>query len=200
MEISFILLSGGDSKRFRSNTPKQYHKIAGKTLIDISVDKIKEFKEIKSIILVYNKKHKKYLRGVKIKNLKLIVGGDTREESTYNALKYLKKQKKRGSVLIHDAARPNFSKSLIKNILKNSKKNKTIIPVLKIQDALKMKKINNILSLKKNKFFLTQTPQCFNFNEIFQLHKLQKKIYRDDDFSLIKNNKVKFITGEKKKF
>jgi len=201
MEFSFILLGGGDSNRFKSDIPKQYHKIAGKTLIDISINKIKEFKEIKNIIFVYNKKHRKYLDNFKKEDIKLIVGGNTREESTYNALNYLKTQKIIYKVLIHDAARPNFSKRLIKTILSNSKNNRTVIPVLKIQDALKQKiKKNNILSIKKNKFFLTQTPQCFNFNEIFKLHKTKKNEYRDDDFSLIKNNQIKFVNGEKQNF
>ena len=201
MEFSFILLGGGESNRFNSSLPKQYHKIAGKTLIDISIIKIREFKEIKSIIFVYNKKHKEYLKEVKENNVKLIMGGNTREESTYNALLHLKNLKKKGKVLIHDSARPNFSKQLIKNILESSKKNKTIIPVLRVQDAIKEKKNKNtILSIKKKNFYLTQTPQCFDFNEIFQLHKTRRNMYIDDDSSLISNNKIKFIKGEKNNF
>ena len=201
MRFSFILLAGGNSARFKSDVPKQYHKIAEKTLIDISLTKIKDFKEIKKIVFVYNRKHKKYLNGIDLKNVKLIVGGKTRSESTYNALTYLQKQKNIDKVLIHDAARPNFSKKLIKNIFMSSRKNRTVIPILKLQDALKKKyKKNNTLSMKRDNFFTTQTPQCFNLNEIFKLHKNDKKKYVDDDFSLINNNKVKFIGGEKNNF
>ena len=45
MGFSFILLAGGNSNRFKSNIPKAYHKIAGKTLIDISINKIKDLKK-----------------------------------------------------------------------------------------------------------------------------------------------------------
>ena len=76
--------------------------------------------------------------------------------------------------MIHDAARPNFSKKLINNIIIGSKKKKTIIPILKLQDALKEKR-NKIYNIKKKNFFLTQTPQSFDFNEIYELHKKQKK-------------------------
>ena len=69
MEYSFILLAGGNSGRFRSDIPKQYHTIAGKTLIDISINKINKFKEIKKIVLVYNGNHKKYLKKIKIFSL-----------------------------------------------------------------------------------------------------------------------------------
>ena len=201
MRFSFILLGAGIGNRFNSNIPKQYHKIAGKTLIDISINKIKEFKDIKKIVFVYNNKHKKYLKRIKLKNIKLVAGGNTRNESTYNALKYLIKTKNIDRVLIHDAARPNFSKKLIKNILLSSKKNKTIIPILKVKDALKEIKIKKIISLKKNNFFTTQTPQCFNLNEIFNLHKKEKKKYIDDDFSLVEKSKnIKLINGEIKNF
>jgi 2-C-methyl-D-erythritol 4-phosphate cytidylyltransferase/2-C-methyl-D-erythritol 2,4-cyclodiphosphate synthase len=200
MEFSFILLASGESNRFKSDIPKQYHKIVGKTLIDISINKIREFKEIKNIILVCKKKHKKYLKDVNLENIKLVEGGETRRESTFKALDYLKKKKCKGKVLIHDAARPNFSKQLIKNILVNSKKYRVIIPILKLQDDLKYKK-KNTLSIKKNSFFLTQTPQCFNLNEIFLSHQKYKKKYNDDDYSLISDTKkIKLIKGEKKNF
>jgi 2-C-methyl-D-erythritol 4-phosphate cytidylyltransferase/2-C-methyl-D-erythritol 2,4-cyclodiphosphate synthase len=199
MRFSFILLGGGDSNRFKSNIPKQYHKIVKKTLIDISIDKIRKFKEFEKIVLVYNKKHKRYLKTVNLKNVKLIQGGSNRRESTYNALKYLNKNNSLGKVLIHDAARPNFSSALIKKILNNSKKFRAIIPVLKLQDALKKKKKNKTLNLKRDNFFLTQTPQCFDVSEIYQLHKKNKNEYNDDDYSLISDKKnIKLINGEKK--
>jgi 2-C-methyl-D-erythritol 4-phosphate cytidylyltransferase/2-C-methyl-D-erythritol 2,4-cyclodiphosphate synthase len=200
MTFSFILLGAGNSSRFKSNVPKQYHKIAGKTLVEISIRKIRTFKEIKEIVFVYNKEHKKYLKEIKLTNIKTIIGGNTRRDSTHKALLYLKKKKTRGVVLIHDAARPNFSIQLIKKIIINSKKNKTIIPILRMNDALKERKNNKVLSVKKNNFFLTQTPQSFLLDEIFQLHQKKRSTYRDDDLSLINNNKVKFINGEKRNF
>ena len=119
MTFSFILLGAGNSDRFKSNVPKQYHKIAGKTLVDISINKIRKFKEIKEIVFVYNRKHKKYLKEIKSKKIKTIVGGDNRRDSTYKALSYLKNRNTKGQVLIHDAARPNFSIRLIKKIIIN---------------------------------------------------------------------------------
>jgi 2-C-methyl-D-erythritol 4-phosphate cytidylyltransferase/2-C-methyl-D-erythritol 2,4-cyclodiphosphate synthase len=201
MRLSFILLASGNSSRFKSNIPKQYNQIGGKTLIEIALAKIRKVKEIKKTILVYNKKHLKFLKKIKIKSIYKIKGGTTRNQSTLNALKYLSKTNTT-HVLIHDAARPNFSIKLIKKILINLKSNKSVIPILEIQDALKKKeKLNVISNLKRNDFFLTQTPQSFKLNEIYQLHKKLKKDYQDDDFSLLKNLKgTKFINGEKNNF
>ena len=202
MGFSFILLAGGNSNRFKSNLPKPYHKIAGKTLIEISISKIKQFKQFKKLIVVYNKNHLKFLKKINLKNIITISGGKTRQQSTCNALNYLQKKKDTKKVFIHDAARPNFSNKLIKKILFESKKNRVVIPILKLQDALKIKKkINKIKNLKKDNLFLTQTPQYFNLKYILRLHKKNKDKYIDDDLSLVESNdKTKFINGEKRNF
>ena len=58
-----------------------------------------------------------------------------------------------------------------------------------------------MLSLTREKFFLTQTPQSYNFKNILNLHLNKKLIYKDDDLSLLDSlNKVKFIKGEKSNF
>jgi 2-C-methyl-D-erythritol 4-phosphate cytidylyltransferase / 2-C-methyl-D-erythritol 2,4-cyclodiphosphate synthase len=201
MRFSFILLAGGNSSRFKSNTPKPYHKIGGKTLIELSLNKIKKFKEFKKIIVVYNKKHLRFLKEINLKNIIILQGGRTRQESTFNALSYLKKQKNISKILIHDSARPNFSSNLIKKILIQSKKNDVIIPTLKLQDALKEKSNQNkFLNIKRNNFFFTQTPQCFNLKQILNFHTKNKYNYCDDDLSLVNNQKIKFINGEKRNF
>ena len=122
MKFSFILLAGGNSSRFKSKLPKPYNKIGGKTLIEISINKIRQFQEFKKIIIVYHKKHINFLKKINLKNIIFLQGGKTRQQSTYNALNYLEKQNGINKVLIHDAARPNFSSNLIKKYYTNRKK------------------------------------------------------------------------------
>ena len=154
MRFSFILLAAGNSSRFKSNLPKPYHEIGGKTLIELSLNKIRQFEQFKKIIIVCNKKHTKYLKKINLKNVTIINGGKTRQQSTFNALNYLKKNKIKNKVLIHDAARPGFSLNLIKKILIESKKNDVVVPSLKLQDALKEKKNKiNFFNLKRDNFF-----------------------------------------------
>ena len=59
MSICLIILAGGNSHRFKSNIGKPYQKIAGKSLVEINVDKARKFKQIKKIVVVYNKKDSK---------------------------------------------------------------------------------------------------------------------------------------------
>ena len=104
-------------------------------------------------------------------------------------------------MLIHDAARPNFSIRLIKKIINNSKNN-SVIPKINIHDALKQNIGNKIIvNIPRENFFLTQTPQSFKFVTIFNLHAKNKFFYKDDDFSLAQSLKnIKLIQGEKNNF
>ncbi len=205
MSFSLIILAGGNSSRFNSKTAKPYQKIGSKTLLEIITQKMSELREIKKIVIVYNNKHLYLLKKINTRHMKLIRGGPTRQDSTFNALKYLVKQKNINKVLIHDAARPNFSLSLIIKIIKKMKKARGVIPVLKIQDAIKQKfdsgKYEYMISKDRSNFFLTQTPQAFNLKEIYNLHKEKKLKYKDDDLSLYMDlNKIEFIKGEKNNF
>ena len=205
MTFSLIILAGGNSRRFRSNIGKPYQKIAGKSLIDINIDKARKFKQIKKLILVYNKKDIKRVKSLKLKNVKLVTGGKSRQQSTFNALKYLINQGEISKVLIHDAARPNFSTKLLGLILKNMKNSKAVVPKIRIQDAIKqvIESSNDeyIVGKKRDNLFLTQTPQAFNLKELYNLHKNHSGKYKDDDISLYMDlNKVKFIAGEKNNF
>ena len=109
MSFSLIILAGGNSHRFGSKISKPYQKIGGKSLIEININKARKIKEIKKIIIVYNKKDLKNIKSLKLKNIKFIIGGKNRQQSAFNALKYLIKIKGVSKVLIHDVARPNFS-------------------------------------------------------------------------------------------
>ena len=205
MDFCLIILAGGNSHRFGSKIGKPYQKIGGKSLIEINVMKARKFKEIKKIILVYNKKDLKRLKSLRLNDVKFIVGGKSRQQSTFNALRYLVSQKRISKVLIHDAARPNFSTNLLKSILKNMKNARAVVPKIDIQDAMKQiidsSREEYIVGKKRDNFFLTQTPQAFNLKEIYHLHKINFYKYKDDDISLyIDLNKVKFIEGEKNNF
>ena len=205
MSFCLIVLAGGNSHRFKSKIGKPYQNIAGKSLIEINVIKARQFKEIKKIILIYNKKDLKRVKSLKLKNVQLIVGGNSRKKSTYNALKYLNNKKGISKVLIHDAARPNFSLKLLNTIIKNMNNVRAVVPKIEIQDAVKeiinSSKEEYILGKKRDNLFLTQTPQAFNLKEIYQLHKTNSLKYKDDDISLYMDlNKVKFIEGEKNNF
>ncbi len=199
MSLFLILLAAGDSKRFKSSTPKPYHVVNNKTVLEHSLNSFKGIKEIRQTVIVYNSKHKKYLSKLKIKNAIKIVGGKTRQQSTFAALKKIKKMNC-SKVLIHDVARPNPSKKIIKKIIKKIKKNNAAVPIVKVNDAAKRFDKNSIFkNIKRESLGFSQTPQGFKFNKIFEKHKEHINDTFDDDSALftLYGEKVFIVSGEK---
>ena len=93
MNFCLILLAAGNSKRFQHKIPKPFMEVAGKTILELSLLKFKNIKQIKNIIVVINKKHLKFIKKIKSKKFIKIIGGKTRQDSTLKALKYIKKNK-----------------------------------------------------------------------------------------------------------
>ena len=196
MNNCFIILAGGESKRFNSNTPKPYHLYKGKPLLLHSIDKVKNYGKFNKIVLVINKKHKAYIKKLKIKNLKIIFGGKTRAESAYKGLRSIKNCNIR-NVMIHDAARPNFSLKLLDKLNKELKLNDCIIPAIQTTDSIKQKSINKVINLKRENIYLIQTPQAFNYKKLYQLQS-NRGVEITDDANLFARagKKIKIIKGE----
>ena len=200
MSLFLILLAAGDSKRLKSNTPKPYNKVNGKTLLEHSLDVFRDFRKIKKTLIVYNKKHKKYLNKLDLKNVLKIIGGKTRQESTFKALKKIKKIGC-NKVLIHDVARPFPSKKIINNIIINLKNCHAVVPIIKINDATKRVEKNKIFkNIQRNSLRFSQTPQGFTFKKIYEKHLKNINTSFDDDSALFTNDEEKVVTiaGSKK--
>ena len=196
MNNCFIILAGGESKRFNSKFPKPYHLYKGKPLLLHSIDRIKTFKRLIKIVLVINKKHKHYIKKINLHNIKIIEGGKTRAESAYKALKSIKKYNIK-NVMIHDAARPNFSLKLIDKLLKGLKLSDCVIPAIQTTDSIKQKLSNKMINLNREDIYLTQTPQAFDYKELYKLQ-IDKNVEVTDDANLFirANKKIKIIKGE----
>ena len=196
MNNCFIILAAGESKRFKSKTPKPYYLYRGKPLFQHSINKARESNKFKKIVLVINKKHKKFLKNTRLKGIKIISGGKNRSESSLKALKKIKNNKI-SKVFIHDAARPNFSLKLISNLFKGLKKNKCVVPVIKTNNSVKFKDKNKLKNIDRNKIYLTQTPQAFDYKTLLNLQKeTTSKITDDANLFIEANRKVQFINGE----
>ena len=194
MNNYFIILASGQSKRFNSKKPKQFIKYKNKALFEHSIEKGIVSKLIKKIILVTN--DKKQIKKKFPKNVLIIKGGKERSDSSLIALKFIKKYKPK-NVLIHDAARPNFSVKLLKDLITSLKKNQASIPVVKPKDSIKYKIKKHLFNLNKENSYLTQTPQAFRFKNIYNLSIKQKNKIQDEATLFIQNNlKIKFINGE----
>ena len=194
MNNYFIILASGQSKRFNSSKPKQFIKYKNKALFEHSLDKALKSKLFKKIIIVTN--DKKQIKKKYSKDVLIIKGGIERSDSSLIGLKFIKKYKP-NNVLIHDAARPNFTIKLLKNLINSLKKNKATIPVISSKDSIKYKVKNQLFNLNRKNSYLTQTPQAFKFKDVYDLSIKQKSKIQDEATLFIENNlKLNFIKGE----
>ena len=199
MSIFLILLAAGESKRLKSSVPKPYITVNNRKLLEHTLDSFQNFSAIKKTVIVYNKKHKKYINKINPKNTLKISGGKNRQESTFRALDKIKKMNCK-KVLIHDAARPIPSKKIIDEIIKKLRTNHAVVPIIKVNDATK--RVNKKIifkNIKRNSLRFSQTPQGFTYKKIYEKHKKNMNTSIDDDSALFTNDgkKVICINGSK---
>jgi len=200
MKNSLILLAGGLGKRLDNKVPKQFMKLGNSSLIEyflIHLDK-SIFDNI--IIAVSSKNRKKYLNSLKKKfpqhQIDYALAGKSRQQSSNNALKKIKKNKPQ-NVLIHDSARPIVSNQLIRRIIKSLKKNTTSIPFIFHHDLIKIKS-QKVIKLQNKQILHIQTPQGFKYKDILNAHNCTSSFNAKDDSTLIEEigEKIKYIKGE----
>ena len=173
MNNYFIILAAGASKRFNSKKPKQYYLYKNKVLYEHSLEKALDSKLFKKIILVVNNPNK--IKKHYSRNVLIIKGGKERSDSSKIALKKIKKYKPQ-NVFIHDAARPDFSKRLLFNILKNLKKIKLLYPVLNQEIRLNTKlRVKYIILIE---VILYSHKRLKHLDSINYIHLLLTKVRR----------------------
>lgn len=195
----------------KSNIPKQYLKIAGKSILEYSLNVILAHKLITQVIVTIDPLHvdlyTKIINKIsKNKNYKKLLppinGGTTRQESVFLALKSQEELKPK-IVLIHDAARPFIDTDLLDRIISNIAPNCAVFPYIKIADTVKKLSDVTISTIDRKDLLLAQTPQGFMFEDIYAAHKkFATAINITDDISLAEKmgHKIIPVMGSKLNF
>jgi 2-C-methyl-D-erythritol 4-phosphate cytidylyltransferase/2-C-methyl-D-erythritol 2,4-cyclodiphosphate synthase len=89
--------------------------------------------------------------------LKLAPGGPTRTDSVRNGLR----ECTRDYVMVHDAARPFVSQSLLRALAERTTPTQGAIPVLPVTEALKSVTETQVRAVEREGLYVTQTPQSF---------------------------------------
>ena len=197
-----ILPGAGSGLRFNSDTPKQFHTVEGKLVIDYSIDLFLSFKECKSIIIALSNTHifeKKFKNDERIK---MIEGGDSRADSVREGFNKLISLGHKEHILIHDAARPCLRLIDVQNFLKtfSSTKADGMIFAKPSTDTLKSSKDGKVIdnTVDRSLFWEAQTPQIFKSQKLSQAY----LSYRGDlskvtdESSLFDNKKENIILFE----
>jgi 2-C-methyl-D-erythritol 4-phosphate cytidylyltransferase len=175
---SAIILAGGSSERFGGNIPKQFLTVDGKQLIDIPISTFSKVKEIDEIIIVVPKNYFQEFHS-KYSQHHIVIGGNSRKESSYNGL--LACNKNTNKVLIHDAARIFVTPQQIKNCLNSLNKYDAVTLAIPVIDTIAFCEDDNIQKMEnRNNLRAIQTPQGFDYKKIKLAHESFNEDATDD--------------------
>jgi len=188
-----IILASGNSTRFNSEMPKQFHKLNGRMLMDYPIQTFSECNEIDRLIIVVPKKFRIEIQET-YPDHSVVSGGSSRKESAFNGLLACLTETKK--VLIHDAARALVDKSTIIRCINGLDGAKAVSTVVPTKDTVVESKGNIIVNMPiRNNIFLEQTPQGFHYQTILKAH-TTIQVDTTDDIRLVNEMGIKCATIE----
>lgn len=203
--IAAILLMGGMGTRVGDPLPKQFHKIGGRA---IYLHTLKIFLEepFDLVILVVPKLFQDLVESqVESSRVKVIVGGSTRQESSYLGL--LACPKEICYVMIHDAVRPFVTKAILDNHRKALAEYKAVDTCIPTADTIVTSVDRFYVDTipLRDRLLRGQTPQSFERSFILKAHEeaIKNQIIESvDDCSLVlgMNEKIYIVKGEDENF
>jgi len=162
-EVSVIIVAAGEGRRFGSS--KQFALLKGKSVLDWCLEKFESHKIVSNIILVLpdDTQQAKYIDCYK-KVSAVTRGGKMRQDSVLSGFHHVN-PKKADIVLIHDGVRPLINKSLIDRVIKAVQKRGAAIPVIPVEDTVKLIEAKRVLrTVDREKLYRVQTPQGFSYS------------------------------------
>lgn len=198
MDISLIIVAAGFGRRL-GGVDKAFVKIAGKEIILYSFETFEKVPQIKEKIIVVNKenvdKAKSVFHG---KNVKFVFGGSIRAESVKNGVLVAKEN----FVMVHDAARPFVSVSLIERVINALKGADSVIPTLKVKPTIKVVEDGFVFrTLKRDTLAVVQTPQLFRKEQLLSAYEKFTDLSGITDESMLiekLGKRVRVVEGEEK--
>jgi 2-C-methyl-D-erythritol 4-phosphate cytidylyltransferase / 2-C-methyl-D-erythritol 2,4-cyclodiphosphate synthase len=153
--------------------PKQYQKVAGKPILQWTLEAFLGHPLITRIQTVIGHGHEAYFRDA-TEGLEVgtpVVGGGSRQESCRAGLEACATEPPQ-NVLIHDAARPFLSQELITNVIRGLDYAQAVIPGLPVADTMKFAPAGVIeRTVDRQSLWFVQTPQGFHFEKILAAHR-----------------------------
>ena len=199
-----IIVGAGKGKRMNSKVSKILLSLAEKPVICRTIEKFENCAEIDSIILVVNRDNLKEIERLVEYNcyekvIKIVEGGEKRQDSVYNAIKEGNHARPDDIILIHNAANPLVAEETIKEVIKAAKEFGAAVAAVKAKDTIKEADDGNFVNrtLEREKIWCMQTPQAMKYGLAVRafIKAYNDNFYGTDDVSLVERlgHKVKII-------
>ena len=200
-----IIPAAGSSTRYSGEVPKQFLRVDGRTVLELSIKPILDFSECLGVCILVPQDDQ-YHKALEIRDnpkIFLAEGGTTRINSVMEGIKFwLKSELSYDHILIHDAARPCLRSSDVQQLL-DSIDNEVDGVVLGIPCSDTIKKVSAkgsliLNTLDRSRLWRAFTPQIFR-KEVLQKNALEENIAEEftDEASLVEANggKLKMVKG-----
>ena len=212
MIFAAILAGGIGSRMGGTDTPKQFLDLGGKPVIIHTIEKFAINSNIDEIIVLTPQSfinHTEHLIRQYIHanvNIAVIEGGDTRNDTILNSIRYIEKNNgidDDSIIITHDAVRPFLTHRIIEDNIKAARKYgacDTVVPATDtIVESVDGVTIENIPV--RDNYYQGQTPQSFKINNlsslINSLTEAEKNILTDAcKIFTIKGEDVYLVDGE----
>ena len=191
-----LVVAAGTGTRVGGIQPKQYKVIGGESVLARSIKPLLNHPRLEGVVVVISKNDEHLFKENcgHLKNIHTVYGGDDRQQSVLFGLEFLVDFNP-GYVLIHDAARPFLSTSIIDRVLDKLLTENCVIPVLEIYDTLKRLKNGRIIATSDRAAHVkAQTPQGFKYSNILEAHRNKSDFYSTDDSGLIESTENSLAT------
>lgn len=207
--ISAIITAGGSGARTGYKIPKQFIFLDGRRVIERTIDVFESLREISEIILVIREEDKEIYKEILSqykKEITLVIGGKSREESTFNGIQ--KVNKEADYILCHDGARPFVTQQLVLEAIKFVKKYDAVIPGTPAIDTMKILDEDQFVleTPDRSNLYHIQTPQIFKKDLLVNSY---NKLFEEEDFTGITDDSsivartgqfIKVIDGDIRNF
>jgi len=161
-KVTVIIVAAGEGQRF--GAPKQFVPLADKPVLEWCLESFETHVQVAKIILVLmsDVQKKEFMERYK-KVTHVVTGGEHRQDSVFAGFNQVDPSETE-YVLIHDGVRPLVSHELISRVIHAAKKSGAAIPVIPVEDTVKLVGGNKILdTLDRTKIRRVQTPQGFSY-------------------------------------
>ena len=191
MTTAVIIVAAGRGLRAGGPEPKQWQMLRGQRVIDRT---IAAFAGVGPIVVVLAPNEMQ--RAETLTGCRAVAGGATRAASVRAGLEALESEAP-DLVLIHDAARPLVSRTVIHGVIDALDASPAAAPALAVTDALWKGECGEVSGVQdRTGLFRAQTPQGFDFESIFQAHAQACGAATDDvEVAMQAGLSVKIISG-----
>ncbi|AOW12237.1 hypothetical protein LPB72_14845 [Hydrogenophaga crassostreae] len=170
-DIAFILLAGGSGSRLDSPIPKQFIRVAGKTIVEHSFANLAAFAPDARIVITVPSDALAFARAMfEGTRAEVIVGGSSRQASTWAGLRHLGPDAPK-NVVIHDSARPFLSHQILHDVVEALEQYEAVDVGIKTTDTIIVERDGFIQSIpKREHIYRGQTPQAFRYGALVKCY------------------------------